>query len=106
MVSRVTGELGRNILACNLSVFRISDLESLLKTMMLRITTLKTSARGRADAHERFQANIDSMREGIAGQKALFENFALLAKRDERDGQRGKGQGCRWKFAVPRDQLG
>ena len=61
---------------------------------MVTMTTLKSTARSRADAHERLQANIDSAIEGIAGQKALFENFAILAKRDEREGQKGKGEAC------------
>ena len=60
--------------------------------MLVTISTLKTTARCRADGHEGLQANIDATMEGIAGQKALFENFGLLAKRDERDGQKGKSK--------------
>ena len=55
------------------------------------VSLLKTTARGRADAHERLQTDIDAAVDEIAGQKTLFENFALLAKREEGDGQRGRG---------------
>lgn len=81
----------------NYHCFRISTLETTLKTLMLTISSLKTTARSRADAHERLHANIDASKETIEGQKALFENFALLAKRE--DGPKGKGKSTSyWKM--------
>ena len=71
--------------------FRISRLESTLATLLPVLSTLKTTARSRADDHERLLADLTKTKEHLDGQKTLFENFALLAKRDETDGNKDKG---------------
>ena len=66
-----------------------------MASLLPSVSTLKTTARSRADDHERLQTDIDATAEHIRGQRALYENFALLAKRDDKDRQKDKGR--RWK---------
>ena len=63
-----------------------------MASLLPAVSSLKTAARSRADDHERLQADIDSTTEQIRGQRALYENFALLAKRGGKDAQGDKGK--------------